>query len=348
VGELGTTHRRLVGLALAILLVGLGRAAMHFASELEAGYPVTAILGDAGTGLNAGSDVKIRGVLVGEVVGVAFEDGHAVAELEIDHEVQVPRDVEVVVTAKTLLGPKQVELRPEGHLVAPYLEPGDVIRADPEHGPTEIQEVIHELEAVFGDVPTDELATLVEAMGSFDRTDAEVIARNIDQSEVLADFGARTADAQLERIAALADITTALAPRADDMNRLARSLPDWVSVLPDRQADVRDSLDALSSFAVGFAELLEAEESEIRRLMVLGDRIGGVIEPRVHEVGTLIEGIYRYTRMFGQHGGSLTDGTEHSWFRAHYGDEGEWARFCEELPEELLDAAPGCVERGHG
>lgn len=339
---------RVLGLALAVLLVALAYGANHYLSEAEAGYPVTAVLGEAGTGLNQGSDVKIRGVLVGEVVALDFEDGRAIAHLEIDHDVSVPRDVEVVVTAKTLLGPKQVELRPDGSLRAPFLEAGDVISADPEHGPTEIQDVIHELEAVFGDIPSEELAVLVEAMGSFTREDGELIARNIDQGAELADFGARTAEAQLARIGALADVVEALAPRAEDWNRLARTLPTWTSVLPDRQTDVRASLDALSSFSVALAELLEVEEDEIRRVMVLGDRIGSVIDPRMDEIGRMVQGIYRYSRMFGEHGGSLEDGTEHSWFRAHLGDEGEFGRFCEEIPEEMAEVLPGCVARDGG
>lgn len=339
---------RVLGLALAVFLTAASVAAIHYVDEAEAGYPVTAVLGEAGTGLHAGSDVKIRGVLVGAVVEVAFEDGRAVAYLEIDDDVEVPRDVDVVVTAKTLLGPKQVELRPDGPLRAPFLEPGAVISAHADHGPTEVQDVIHELEAVFGDIPTEELVVLVDAMGSFTVEDGEVIARNIDQGAELADFGARTADAQLERIAALADLVEALAPRADDLNRLAHSLPTWTSVLPDRQADVRASLDALSSFSIGLAELLEVEEADIRRMMVLGDRIGAVIEPRIHEIGDLIHGVYRYSRMFGQHGGSLDDGTEHSWFRAHLGDEGQFGEFCEQLPDELREALPGCVARDGG
>jgi virulence factor Mce-like protein len=337
------TRTRIVGFALAVLLVAVGRLGIHYTAEVEDRFPVTVVLGEAGSGLMVGSDVKVRGVLVGEVTALHYRDGQAIADVRIDSEPPLPRDVEVVVTAKTLLGPKQIELRPDGSLRPPYLEAGDVISAAPGHSPTEVQAVIHELERLFADIPEDRLAVLIEAMGSFRREDGELFARNIEQGEVLASFGARTAEAQIDRIAAFADVVEALAPRADDWNRLSRSLPAWVSLLPDRQADVAASLDALSDFSVGLAELLEIEEQTIHRLFVLGDRIGAVIEPRVHEIGNLIHGVYRYSRMFGQHGGSLSDGTEHAWFRAHIGEEGEIERFCESMPDELRDAAPGCV-----
>jgi phospholipid/cholesterol/gamma-HCH transport system substrate-binding protein len=342
------THWRVLGLALALLLVAGARLAYHYVQELDAGYEVLAVLGESGPGLNVGSDVKVRGVLVGEVIELGFEDGRAHALLEIQRDQRIPRDVDVVVTAKTLLGPKQVELRPDGPLAPPFLEAGDTVAADPDHGPTEVQDVLHELEDIFADIEPDDLATLVDALGAFTVEDGELVARNIDLGAELADFGARTADDQLARIGAMADVVEALAPRAADWNRLARTAPEWASLLPDRQADVRASLDALSSFSIGLAELLEAEEATISRLMVLGDRVGAVIEPRVHEIGTLIQGVYRYTRMFGQHGGSLDDGTEHAMFRVHVGDEGSWGEFCESLPDELREAAPGCVAREDG
>lgn len=347
-GSWHIAYWRLAGMALAVLLVGLGYLTYHYVSERDAGIEVLAVLGESGPGLNVGSDVKLRGVLVGEVVGLGFEEGQAQALLEIDRDQRIPREVDVVVTAKTLLGPKQVELHPEGRLEPPYLEHGDAVVAGPDHGPTEVQDVLHELEALFADVEPADLATLVDALGAFDVEDGEIVATNIELGGELAEFGARTADDQLARIGALADVVEALGPRAQDMNRLARTAPQWASLLPDRQAEVRASLDALSAFSVGLAELLETEEATISQLMVLGDRVGAVIEPRVHEVGNLIQGIYRYSRMFGQHGGSLDDGTEHALFRVHVGEEGEFERFCESLPEPLEEAAPGCVARGGG
>lgn len=337
--------RRILGLGLAVLLVAGTRLLLHYVTEFEDRIPVTVVLGEAGVGLNTGSDVKVRGVRVGQVVEVRFEDGQALADLEVDRVPRIPRDLDVVVTAKTLLGPKQVELRPRGRLVEPWLAAGDVIEAGPEHGPTEVQDVLHELESVFDDIPNEELATLIEAFSGFDERDAETVGRNIDQGAELAEFGARTADDQLARLSAFADVVEALATRTDDINRLGRSLPEWVGFLPDRQADVRAALDALSSFSVGLAEFLETDEASIRRLMVLGDRIGEVLDPRMHEIGDFVQGIYRYSRMFGSHGGSLSDGTEHAWFRAHIGDEGEMGRFCEQMPEEFRAALPGCTAR---
>ncbi|MBW3561596.1 MAG: MCE family protein [Actinobacteria bacterium] len=340
--------RRLVGVTAVILLLALSKLLFAEVSSDEGTFRVLAVLGDAGSGLQEGGDVKMRGVLVGEIIGLSFVDGEARATLQLEERYRIPRDVVIVVTAKTFLGPKQVELRPQGPLEPPLLTPDDVLRVDAADQPVEVQEVLAQLDGLFTDIPAGDLATLVDALGSFDEQDAEVVGRNIDQGAELAAFGARTADEQIARLSALADVVDALAGTVDDFNRLNRSLPRWVSLLPDRQADVRSALDSLSAFSLTLAGFLEVERSTIRRLLVTGDAIGGVIEPRVDEIGRLVFGIYRYSRNFGEHGGSLNDGTEHAWFRAHIGEEGETERFCEHLPPELEQAAPGCVPSGDG
>jgi virulence factor Mce-like protein len=342
----GGAVQRIAGFAAAVLLIALGRLLIAGVNQMDAGYPITAVLGDAGVGLSEGHDVKMRGVLVGEVMQVDFQDGRAVAQLEIDENQVVPDEVDVIVTAKTLLGPKQVELHPRRALEPPFLQAGDTIAAPDGHSPTELQDVVHEFEAVFGAIPADDLAALVDAMGSFNLDDAETFRRNLDQGAELTDFGARTADAQLARMTELADVMESLGGVTQDITRLSRSLPTWTSLLPDRQADIRAGLDALSSFSIGLAEMLEVQEPSIRELMVLGDRVGGVIEPRVHEIGEMVFGIFRYMRVFGEHGGSLNDGTEHTWFRSHLFAEGEAEEFCQQLPPELAAALPGCVEGG--
>lgn len=343
--------RRILGFAVAILVVALGYVGVDTVLSPSAGsYQVTVILGQAGSGIGSGSDVKARGVVVGEVDDVRLEDGHAVATLTMfpEHRLPGPERVAAVVTSKTFLGAKQVELRLDGPVESPYLAAGDLLRVREGQPPREVQDLFAKFEEFLGAVDPGDVAAIIEAFGSFDQQDAEIAGRNIDLAGELSDFGARTADAQLDRISTLADIVETLAPRAEDLNRLNRTIPDWVSVLPDHQADVRANLEALSSFSIGFAEFLEVNETALSQLIRVGDQVGAVLEPRAHEIGRLIHGIYRYGHNFGYHGGELSDGSEHAWFRIISGNEGQFEEFCEELPEELQEAAPGCVADGEG
>ncbi|MDX1621813.1 MAG: MlaD family protein [Nitriliruptorales bacterium] len=340
-----TVSRRVLGTALAILVVALGRVGIDLANRNPGAYEVTVLLRDAaGAGLGAGSDVKLRGVRIGSVVDLTLTDeADALATLELLPEPAVPAAVEPVVTAKTLLGEKQVELRIDGPLQPPFLQAGDRIAVAEGGEPVELGAVIAALEEVFSDIDERRLAALIEAFGSFTEADAQVVRRNIEIGEQLSDFGRRTAGEQVERLAAFADLMESLSDRGDDLNRMNRSLPFAVGTFADHEAEILASADVLSSFAVGFAEFLEEEEPTIARLFDLSDAIGASIDPRVDEIGRMVYGIYRYALVFGQHGGSLDDGTEHAWFKAFIGEEGTFNQICEGLPAELEQAAPGCT-----
>lgn len=336
--------RRIVGTALAVLLVAGARLATVTLGAVPGAYDVTVVLGRAaGVGLGAGSDVKLRGVHIGRVTGLRIVDGEPQATLELRPDPPVPRSARPVVTAKTLLGEKQLELVVAGPLDGPFLADGDRLEVAEGDEPTELDLVVSELERVLGAVDPDRLATLVDAAGAFDTDDARTLRRALDAGAELAAFGARTGEAQVDRLARLADVVSALEDRGDDLNRAVRAAPEAFGVLTDREADLAALAPALGSFAVGLAELLEHERPTLRRLFTVSDTIGTVVDPRIPEIGRMILGISRYALVFGQHGGSLDDGSEHAWFRAFIGEEGAISAFCEGLPAPLREAAPGCA-----
>ncbi len=340
--------RRLVGTVAAILLIAGGRVLVTTIGAPPSGsYEVVVELGShAGKGLDPGSDVKVRGVLTGTVKDIRLDDqANAVVTLIIWPLQALPRDVQVVVTAKTFLGEKQIELRPRTDVLAspPYLQDGDVLRVAEEDEPAEVQELIAAFEPVLDAIDPVDLAAVIDTFGSFDREDALTAGRNIEVGAELADFGARTAQDQLARLSSLATLTGELATTAEDFNRLSRSLPVWTSILPDRQADVRANLEALSEFSLTLADFLEVEETTIRDVLAVTTTVNGVLAGQSDDLSLMIHSIYRYAFKLGRHGGFLNDGTDHGWFRGFMGNEGQLEELCRDLPEPFADIAPGCV-----
>lgn len=337
-----TLVRRIVGTASLLLLVALGYLGTRWAGSPPAGsYEVTAVLGRAGSGLGVGTDVKVRGVAIGRVSAVDFRDGEAVATLRFDPEPRLPDPARLtmVVTAKTLLGEKQIELSfPEGALgEGPFLEAGDTLVAD--RPPTEVQEVLDVLGPFFDAIDPEELATIVDTLGQ-QQGEGETIARNLEVGDELAAFGAETADDQLDRFRALTDIAEALEPRADDFNRMNANLPGATSLLIERTDDIGDSLDALSTFSVGLAELLEVEEPALVQLAQTSDLVGAVFDRNMPRIGEIVGGIYSYARSFPQ-GGLLDDGTEFAYFRIFLGGGDFAAQLCRNAGD-LAEFIPVC------
>lgn len=340
-----TPVRRVLGLLAAIALVAAGKVVFDQLTGPPAGsYQVTVRLGHAGNGLDAGSDVKVRGILVGQVTDIRLGDNaQAVATLTIFPGPRLPADVTPVVTSKTFLGEKQVELRP----AAPRLTAGDPLAAgavlETARRPTEVEELLTAVQPVVEAIDPAELAAVVDTLGAFDRADARIAGRNIELGARLTDFGAETAAAQLDRLSTLADITGELSTVAGDVNRLNASLPRWVSVLPDRQPTVRTNLERLAVFSRVLNEFLQTEEDSIADVLEVTTTVNGVLAGQADDLSRFVFGVFRYAKRLGTHNGVLVDGTDHGWFRAFVGGEGQAERLCDSLPPAVQRAAPGCV-----
>jgi phospholipid/cholesterol/gamma-HCH transport system substrate-binding protein len=336
--------RRIVGTASVVLLLGLCLVALDARFTTPDAYEVEAELGRAGAGLRQGTDVKLRGVNVGRVTAVRIaDDGVATVTLELDPEPRLPADVRPVVSPKTFLGEKQVELVTERPLAEPYLDPGARLTARAEEQPIEPVAVVDQIGHLLRDIDDDRLAAFFEALAAFDASDAEDFAHGIDVSADLAGLLARTGPDQVERMGDAADAFDALAAAADDLTRVSRALPDAAAPLVEHREALAAALDSVTAFSDTLGTFLRVEQETISASLAVGDRIGAVVDPRLDEIGSMIHGIYRYALMFGQQGGELTDGSEFAYFRAFLGDAGQLQELCDQLPEPLVAVAPGCL-----
>lgn len=339
-----TLVRRIVGTATVVLVLGLATVVLDARFAPPAGsYEVTADLGRAGSGLRSGLDVKVRGVNVGQISEVRYEDGRAMARLTMEPEPRLPApdELDLVVTAKTLLGEKQIELSfPDDALGAePFLESGDTIAASRE--PTELSEAIDALEPFIAAVDPEDLATIVDTLGS-QQGEGERIAENLERSQELFAFGSETAEDSLDRLDAFADIAETLAPAASDLGRMNRALPEATAVLVERQAEIRSNLDTVSRAATTIDAFLETEEETISRFLRTSQPVGDVIERQADEIGAMINGLHLYTRTLGEGGMLLDDGSEWGGFRIFFilddedQDEGGFdleSAICDEVPD---------------
>jgi ABC-type transporter Mla subunit MlaD len=221
-----------------------------------------------------------------------------------------------------------------------------VLATPPELQPIEPVAVVDQLGTLLRDIDDQQLASFFAAMAAFDLDDADRFAEGIETSAQLAEFLARTGPEQTARMGDAARALDALADATGDLTRLAEQLPDGTAVLVDNRQALSDTIDSVGPFAQTLGEFLSVEEETIGALFAVGDRIGAVVDPRMHEIGSMIHGIYRYSLMFGQAGGELDDGSVFAYFRAFLGDEGQFLEICEQLPDELLDVAPGCTPGG--
>ncbi|MDQ2589222.1 MCE family protein [Saccharothrix yanglingensis] len=141
-------HRRVVvGLAQALVLVLVAVVAAWWVFLRPAATRVTAYF-TAAVGVYEGSDVRVLGVRVGQVVGVLPEGGSVRVDLELDHGVDVPADARAVVVSPTIVADRYVQLTPV-YTGGDRMAPGAVITSARTAGTVELDELYASLDSLL-------------------------------------------------------------------------------------------------------------------------------------------------------------------------------------------------------
>ena len=282
-----------VGLIIVISLVTIGIKASFGA--FDGGYELRGTFAAAGQGLLSGSDVKIRGVNVGEVSNIRLVDNRALIRLRIEDGTQIPERAQAVIRPKTLFGEKFVDILPgDDELSGPYLDDGDEIVDT--LGGFELEQVLTDAYPVLEAVDPAELAVVLDELATAGRGLGPNINRSIVNSATLAELGASN-DAEFRQftsdLALLAEELDIIAP---DLVAGARDLNVALPTLNTRSDRLDEALTQTARLATDVADLLEANESFTTSALTDGSRALQTIFDRRSQIQPLLLGITRYTR----------------------------------------------------
>lgn len=269
---LTTSRGALIGRGVAFL-VALGLvialACAQFAGVFADRVTVTALLTETGDALTTGSDVKLRGVLVGRVQNIDREPGRPGAVVELRLEPGRVAAIPAAVTARSLpanfFGQAFVDLVPPAEAGEP-IRGGARIPADTSAETVELQDTFANLFRVLSAVEPAKLATVLGAL-----------AQALDgRGAAIADLVRRT-DTYLRGLRpALPDLRanlTAFADFAENLGRQAPSLLDSVDdvlvlarTLVERQEQFLALLGGGLGLTTNAETLLEDNEARLVRV----------------------------------------------------------------------------------
>ncbi|HEX8100357.1 MAG TPA: MlaD family protein [Actinomycetota bacterium] len=313
--------RWLYGLGVTALIVAVFAAGLRWAyGGFQKYYLVSLDLPRAGQQLDLGSDVRINGVNIGTMVDkqlVTSPTWHVHMTLQIQNKYRVPADAQAVVTLKTLLGAKVIELRFPRY-AGPFLQNGDRIRAA-RIGP-ELEDALADGVRVLQAIPPDDLATVVHELAIGARGHGRDVARGLKAQSQLAELFARTLPPQVKALHDFRTIFGALRDRGVDLNLLADAMNEGVPVYasPEAQRNLRNALEAVVPFANNLGDLLIVNRRDWDRMIAAGDVVLGTLASRPQGVRSLVSGLNNYVhklggdpcnRFFSQPGNGITGTT---------------------------------------
>lgn len=342
----------LVGLV-AIAAVGAG---VYFSVRAVYGafddaYYLSVDLDKAGQQLQLGSDVRVKGVEVGKVADIRLVDGRARVEMKIDRKYKIPRDAAAVISLKTPLGAKYVDLQFPGGSSGPFLSDGDSIQTG--HVGPELEDLLDDGVRVFDAIPPDDLATVITELSDAARGHGDDIARSLRVNSELSELFASTLEPQLQGIEDFDTIFGALESKGVDLNRLAEAINEGAPVYASAgaQRNLRRALEALLPFSDNLADLLIYNNKDLDRMYNEGDKVLATIAARPRGLHNLVHGLYRYVYKLGQDippDFMLADGSAGAGFVNFMGGNDqaeEQKQICGAFPRDLVDLVPICAEQ---
>ena len=302
------TRRRLKGLALLLVFSLFAVFCIaNFNKAFKSTDTVVLKASTVGNQLTKQADVKIRGVIVGEVSTVESDGQGATLELSIDPDATptIPADTKATLIPKTLFGERFVSLSvPPGSGGGRRLQDGDVITEDRTTNATETEQVLNNLLPVLTAVQPQKLSDTLGAISTaLSGRGKELGDTMVLLNQYLEGMNPSLPDliANLQQIPAVADIfnqaTPDLLAALDNLVTTSRTLVEQraafestfrtvtsaANVTTDFLAQNRDTIIALSASARPTLELLARYSPEfpclLQQLTDLTPKINSVFRP---------------------------------------------------------------------
>ncbi|MDP3713561.1 MAG: MCE family protein [Mycobacteriales bacterium] len=269
-GRKALVTRRLSGVAFLLVLAGLvSLTVLLYNKAFTEVVRVTLQADRAGNQLSAPTDVKLRGLIVGEVREITATPDGAEIELALDPDEidQIPSDVRAQLLPKTLFGEKFVSLViPEGGGSAQSLKAGDVIGQDRSETALETAKVVDDLLPLLQTLKPEQLSTTLNALSTALRDRGERLGANLELVDAyLARFNPSLPTLEQD-FRGLADFANTLDAAAPDLLSVIEDLSFSSRAVVDQQDELSGFLDATAAFSDETEAFLRENEQRLVRL----------------------------------------------------------------------------------
>lgn len=225
---------RVLGAGFAVVLAGLlGLSVMVYRKDFTDVDRVILHADHTGMQLSKGADVKLRGVIVGEVREIRADGTKAILELALDPDQRrlIPADVSARLLPKTLFGERYVALQSAGTMTK-SIKDGAVIEQDRTESAIELERVLDNALPLLQTIKPDKLAAVLGALAYGLEGRGGRLGQDIESLNGY-----------------LAELNERMPTIAEDVRRLADVLQVYDQAAPDLLALLRDATTTMTTIA---------------------------------------------------------------------------------------------------
>jgi virulence factor Mce-like protein len=296
-------RRRMQGMAfLVVLALLLGLAVASYNKAFTEVATVTLETDTAGNQLQEASDVKVRGVIVGEVREVAADGDGATIDLAIKPEYldQIPADVTARLLPKTLFGERFVALQLPEQPSRDRLADGDVIGQDRTENAIELQRVIDDTLPLLQAVQPEDLSFTLGAVADALRGRGDDLGANLAATgEYFGKINTVLPELQAD-ISGLADFAETYEGAADDLLAVLDNLAVTNATVVDQAEQLRRTFTVGTDSSNVAADFLERNEGNLISLAETSRPVLGLLAEYSPVYPCLLDGLARSVPRIGE------------------------------------------------
>ena len=258
--------RRVLGLVFFLVLVlFLAASFALFDKTFTTVVEIDLVTDSTGSALAPDADVKVRGLIVGEVRSASSQEGEVTLALAIqpDKAPLIPSNATARLLPKTLFGERYVSLIvPEGD-TAPPIQAGDTLRQDKSGNAVEVGEVLDGLLPLLQAIPPQDLANTLGALSQGLSGRGAELGLTLDRLEEI--FGGLNTElpAIQEDLRGLADFSQTYSEAAPDLVNALDNLRTTGNTVVEKQNEISTLLVSLTATASSTADLLQTNAESI-------------------------------------------------------------------------------------
>ncbi|GAA5112242.1 MCE family protein [Haloechinothrix salitolerans] len=222
----------------------------------------------AGNQMREGADVKIRGMLVGEVRSISSTGDGANLELALNPELidVIPADVTARLLPKTLFGERYVALRAPERPSSVSLAAGDVISQDRSENAIELERVLDGLMPLLRAVEPQKLSSSLGAIATALDGRGEKLGQTLTRvSDLLGDLNPSLPDLKAD-IASFADVARTYSDALPDALDAVSHLTTTTRTLAAKRDGLRTLYSSVTGASDDLGGFLAANKANLIRL----------------------------------------------------------------------------------
>ncbi|WP_199433352.1 MCE family protein [Qaidamihabitans albus] len=259
-----------------------------------------------GNQMREGADVKVRGMVVGEVrtIGTTGDGAHLELALQPDKVDVIPANVSARLLPKTLFGERYVALQVPETPAPEHIAAGDVIGQDRSSSAIELERALGDVLPLLRSVQPQKLASTLNAVSTALDGRGEQFGDTLVQlSDYLGELNPSLPDLEAD-ITGLANVTGTYNSAAPDFLRALSDLTTTTRTIVEKQRDLTDLYASVTTASVDLDRFLQVNKDNLIALTTTAQPTLDVLAKYAPEYPCLLrqlaEAVPRAERAFGK------------------------------------------------